>query len=285
MELQSSRLPRPYKYVFSRLSSRIVNWRDQLLDPSASTFYRAMSDSGFDPDAHIDVLPRHRVIYISLPKCASTTIKSILSTLVLGTTVALDKVHKRRYSGLMSPTHVGLSTFHRLANGASTLRFSFVRNPYARLVSAWADKFQGKPIVAGDTFIDQYRAHRAAISEALPDGEDETLSFAQFVEFAAATADRRLNAHWQLQDDMLTMPGIKLDFIGKVEFFHRDFTGVLDHVRACDKFRQKIDLQLNPSKHRPWQDYYTDALAARVYRAYQRDFERFGYPRMIAAAV
>lgn len=274
-------LRQPCRYFLGRASSRVANWRDHWLDPSAMTFFKAMSDGGFDPDAHIDVLPQHRLIYICVPKSASTTIKSALSALERGVPISQDKLHRRRCSGLKSPTHVGLSTFHRLANSAATLRFSFVRNPYSRLVSAWADKFQGKPLIAGNSFIEQYRAHRAAIGYALPDGPDETLSFPQFVEFAAATADRRVNAHWQLQSDLIAMPGIKLDLIGKVETFRDDFNRVLDHAGAGDRFRQAIGVPLNTSRHRQWQDYYTDALAARVHHAYERDFDRFGYMRAI----
>ena len=107
------------------------------------------------------------------------------------------------------------------------------------------------------------------------------MSFAQFVEFASETADRRVNTHWQLQDDLLDMPGIKLDLVGKVETFHDDFIRVLDHVGAAGRLRQAIGIQLNASRHQPWQDYYTDALAARVHRAYERDFDRFGYTRAV----
>lgn len=274
-------LRRLQRYLLSRAASRVINWRDHWLDPAAATFYRAMSVGGFDPDAQIDVLPQHRLIYVCVPKSASTTIKSALSALERGTPACADMLHKRRYSGLRSPSHVGLSAFHRLANSALSLRFSFVRNPYARLVSAWADKYQGKSIVAGDSFIDQYRAYRAAIGGAMPDGRNETLSFTQFVEFAIATADRRVDAHWHLQDDLLDMPGIKLDLIGKVENFPGDFNRVLDHAGASKQIRQVIDAHLNTSQHRPWQDYYTDALAARVHRAYERDFDRFGYMRAI----
>jgi hypothetical protein len=275
----SACLRRSGRYLLGRASSRIVNLRDRWLDPSAKSFFQAMRDGGFDPDALIDVLPQHRLIYVCVPKAASTTIKSTLSALERGLAAAPDKLHTRRYSGLKSPTHVGLSAFHRVANSAATLRFSFVRNPYARLVSAWADKFQGKPLKSGDSFVDHYRALRASIGDALPDGQDDTLSFPEFVEFA--TADRRVDAHWQLQDDLLAMPGIKLDLIGKVETFRDDFARVLDHVGADDQFRQAIGIHLNVSQHQPWQDYYTEALAARIHRAYERDFDRFGYTRAI----
>ena len=39
--------------------------------------------------------------------------------------------------------------------------------------------------------------------------------------FATATADQRLDAHWQRQDDILNMPGINLDFIGSIELFQK----------------------------------------------------------------
>jgi Sulfotransferase family len=271
------------QYLVGRAAARVVNLRDRWLDPPALAFFRTMRDGGFDPDAHIDVLPRQRLIYISVPKCASTTIKSALSALQRGVPPPADKLHTRRYSGLKSPKQVGLSTFHRLANSTSTLRFAFVRNPYARLVSAWADKFQNKPLVKGDSFVDLYLAHRPAIDAALPQGADQTLSFAQFVEFAAASSECRLNAHWQTQDDLLNMPGITLDFVGKVETFRADFARVLDHGGADQQLRQTLGAMHNASRHRPWPDYYNDALAARVQRAYACDFDRFGYPRAIGA--
>jgi hypothetical protein len=35
---------------------------------------------------------------------------------------------------------------------------------------------------------------------------------------------------------------------------------------------------MNASNHAKCGDYFDDALAQRVYRAYERDFDRFGYP-------
>jgi hypothetical protein len=162
------------------------------------------------------------------------------------------------------------------------LRFTFVRNPYARLVSAWSDRFQGQRLIDGKPSIEVYRAHRAAISCSLPDRPDQTLSFPEFVEFATATVDQRIDIHWQRQDDFVTVPGLPLNLIGKVESFQTDFARVLDHIGVTNEARARYLRQaVNPSSHKPWQQYYTDALAARVYRAYERDFDKFGYPRAV----
>lgn len=260
-----------------------MNWLDRWRDPAALAFFKALRDGGFDPDAHIDVLPRYRLIYLSVPKCASTTVKLALSELQRGTAPPPDRIHVRRYSGLNSPTQVGLSEFHRLAVGSATLRFAFVRNPYARLVSAWADKFQNKALIAGDSFVDLYLDHRAAVDPTLPHGPEKTLSFKQFVEFAVATCEQRVNAHWQLQDDLLTMPGINLDFTGKVESFRPDFARVINHIGTAPATLQRFGAAFNASLHGPWPEYYDNALAARVHRAYERDFDRFGYTRAMAA--
>jgi hypothetical protein len=229
-------------------------------------------------------LPPGRKNYLWVPKAASTTIRSVLSSLEFGTPPGppLELLNSRRCSGIRSPRLAGFSVFHRLAKSAEALRFTFVRNPYARLVSTWSDRFQGRRLIEGKPSIDAYRAHRAAISCSLPYGPDQTLSFPEFVEFATATVDQRIDIHWQLQDDFVTVPGLRLNLIGKVESFQTDFARVLDHIGASNEARARyLQQTVNPSSHKPWQEYYTDALAARVYRAYERDFDKFGYPRTI----
>ena len=97
------------------------------------------------------------------------------------------------------------------------------------------------------------------------------MSFPEFVEFATATVDQRIDIHWQLQDDFATVPGLPLNLIGKVESFQTDFARVSDHIGVTNEARARyLQQAVNPSSHEPWQEYYTDALAARVYRAYER---------------
>jgi hypothetical protein len=275
----TTRYLRPCLSALERAAQRVIVGT---ADPAAYAFYRRLTAHGYEPDRHIDVLPDHRLVYVCVPKCASSRVKLTLSALLGRTPVSRWEVNKRKLSGLNGPKHVGLSTFYRVATDPATLRFSFVRNPYARLVSCWADKFRDRPLVPGQPSIDPYLAWRQRNDPSLPHGADRTLSFPEFVEMATTTASARVDAHWQLQADLLDMPGIALDLVGKMESFASDFRPVLDHVGADDVLRRRALVPFNASQHSRWADYYTDELAAQVYRAYERDFDRFGYSRALA---
>ena len=130
--------------------------------------------------------------------------------------------------------------------------------------------------------METYLQHRLVADKSLPHGRDQNLSFAQFAEFASATAHQRLNAHWNLQNDLLDMPGLELNLIGRVENFADDFGHVLDHVGSAGRPSQFIEARLNTSQHLAWQNYYPPPLAKSVYRAYERDFDRFKYLQTVA---
>jgi Sulfotransferase family len=273
-----TRLLRPYL-----LRARDHAWRATVgrLDPQAYEFYARMLAAGYDPAAHIDVLPDQRIIYVCVPKSASSRIKMSLSALLGRQLSSSEEANKRKRSGLKAPHHVGLSVFYRLAMDPNTLRFSFVRNPYSRLVSCWADKFQDKPLIPGDSFVDQYLAARDRIDLPLSARADKTLSFADFTRFVSDPLAQHINAHWQPQQKLVDGPAITLDFIGRVETFDSDFARVFDHLGASAEIRREALVPVNPSRHRHWSQHYTPDLADRIYRAYECDFDRFSYPRAL----
>jgi len=257
----------------------IVGWRD----PQAYAFHARLVAGGFAPNAHIDVLPEQRIIYLCVPKNASSRIKMTLSSL-LGRTVKSElEATKRKLSGLKSPKRVGLSVFHRLATDPETLRFAFVRNPYARLISCWFNKFRDVRLIPTNPSVRSYLAWRQHNDLSLPEGPTSTLSFDQFIDLVTMTAKERVDAHWHLQAELLDMPGIDLNLIGRVEFFARDFMRVLDHVQASDALRADAIKPVNASDHVDWRGYYTNELANRVYKAYELDFDRFQYSRKLTS--
>ena len=50
------------------------------------------------------------------------------------------------------------------------------------------------------------------------------------------TAKERVDAHWHLQADLLNMPSIDLNLIGRIEFF-ANFMRVVVHAQASDALR------------------------------------------------
>jgi hypothetical protein len=259
----------------------IVGWRD----PQAYAFYERLVAGGFAPNAHIDVLPKQRIIYVCVPKNASSRIKMTLSSL-LGRTVNSEReANKRKLSGLKSPKRVGLSVFHRLATDPQTLRFTFVRNPYARLVSCWLNKFRDVPLISTNLSVGTYLEWRQHNDLSLPEGPTGTLSFERFIDLATTTAKERVDAHWHIQAGLLDMPGIDLNLTGRVELFARDFIPVLDHVQASDALRIDAVKPINQSGNGDWEHYYTSELADRVYKAYEIDFDRFRYPTKVTSKI
>jgi hypothetical protein len=273
----------PATRLLRRVLSPIGDTGRRILHPQAQVFYDRLIEGGYAPNAHIDVLPAYQVIYVCVPKCASSSIKSTLSTLIGRNLQTPEEAYERRLSGLKAPRQVSLATLWHLATSPSALRFAFVRNPYARLVSCWASKFRDQPLVPGQPLIDRYLTWQARTKAGPARGSDQRLSFAEFLTFATSTANERVDPHWECQVNILDMPGIALNYIGRVESFCDDFVRVLDHVDADTALRHRSLRPVNVSDHDPWPAYYTHALAERVYRAYEKDFDRLKYPRRMTS--
>jgi len=110
-------LYRSSMWYVRRLRARVVNSRECRLYTPAAVFFNAVRDGHFDAETYIDVLPQHGLIYLWVPKAASTTIRSVLSSLEFGTPPGppLELLNSRRCTGIRSPRLAGFSVFHRLA--------------------------------------------------------------------------------------------------------------------------------------------------------------------------
>lgn len=155
---------------------------------------------------------------------------------------------------------------------SSYYRFSFVRNPYARLVSAYEYLKRGghpawpKNRIFGNEVIGAYENFQSFVMEWLrPEKTQWPLPH-----FYPQT-------HFLLLDDQLAV-----DFLGHVETIEEDFAAVCRHL---DEDADLPTMNTTPVDCPPLKAYYdSDAVIQRVQEVYQSDFERFGYSRNVRRA-
>jgi Sulfotransferase family len=146
-------------------------------------------------------------------------------------------------------------------------KFSFVRNPWDRLVSWWS-------------MID---AHRTAATNG-----DHLNKFYRFILERATTFEEFLeNCDEEIFDsdgpkwiyrnqlDYLTdSSGVQIvDFIGRFETLQQDF----DVIARKTLGKTTVLPRANMSRHNHYCDYFTPGLAEKVKLRYARDIEAFGY--------
>jgi chondroitin 4-sulfotransferase 11 len=190
----------------------------------------------------------HRCIFVHIPKTAGISVAvALFGNLAGGHAAARDyrKVFGR--------------DFWRY------FKFTFVRNPYTRLVSAYEFlRGGGHP-----AWLTNQRFRDEVLSE--------YVDFADFVLRWLKPRTQWPEPHFRPQHEFLELGGrVAMDFVGRVERIEADFATV------CDRLGIQAQLgRLNPTseKHGTLGDYYaSDAVEQRVRDLYARDFELFGYP-------
>lgn len=220
---------------------------------------------------------KDRFIYVEVPKAACTTIKMLLrelhgsSPLKLFIGAARETrrsmfIHSRENSAFPS-----LNTFDKkdqrdLLEAPDVLRFTVVRNPYTRLVSAWRDKvFLCEPGV--DNVYTAVRGAAPAMSHKDP------VKFAEFVSYIERSKGQLWNEHWRKQVDLTFPGGIPYTHIGKVEDLQSTIAILTDHFRRQEPI---IAPRANEGSIQPLANFSTE-LAERIHTLYEEDFAIFGY--------
>jgi hypothetical protein len=147
---------------------------------------------------------KRRYLYYQVSKAGCTTMKWLLHDIealppinyLIGTQREARRdmfIHERSNISIPSLLDLDDATQEHVLNSPDFMRFTVVRNPYARLESAWRDKVE----LCAPT----YERYTHAIKGRLPAGNDSS-SLVSFKEFVATLAPQDLpncDPHWRLQ--------------------------------------------------------------------------------------
>lgn len=218
------------------------------------------------------VSDEHRFVYFVVQKVACSSIKTALLPLFDFEESGPRLVREDQTTAvhpLFTESRYQLQNrefLNGLENGRydSYFKFSFVRNPWDRLVSCYLQKLDPE----GQHVRKRY------LGLTLREGA----SFRQFAEAVCEVSDEEANSHFRSQHVALYNEDGELlpDFTGRFENLQEDFALVGAKIGA-----PRLELpHLTPSlsrKGRYYRDFYDAELEERVGERFRKDIELFGY--------
>ena len=216
---------------------------------------------------------KHGYLYAQAPKVASSTLNQRLIALELkGTGIAYDEeaLHLAPYRAVhVRPFQMTRGMLVKAFFGPGTYRFCFVRDPYARVLSAYLDKVGYKRDTAALIFA-HYGRDRA-------DPETD-VSFAEFIAWLEAQRDQigQWNPHWRPMARLLRPDLIQYDLIGRLETFEADFATLSARIGQSPAAEAVAVPHLTRAADR-LAEFYTTGLREKVAALYAEDFAAFSY--------
>ena len=222
---------------------------------------------------------KRRYLYYQVSKAGCTTMKWLLHDVeelppinyLIGTQREARRdmfIHERSNISIPSLLDLDDTTQEHVLNSPDFMRFTVVRNPYARLESAWRDKVE----LCAPT----YERYTLAIKGQLPEGNEFRV---------LSSLSGNLLPPWRMRIWQIAIPigGCKqcrlvrgtLNFthVGRLEEFSAIVRAFLAH---CGNSGLKSKVPMN---RMPGSSHYNQAIADRVYQLYRRDSTAFDYAK------
>lgn len=275
-----SRLKRRYRAAYQRTSILVARISGH---PSFDFFDRKVGRDAWRL-GRVTVMTECNVIYLPIPKNANSKTRRILAE-VRGVQNPFAKSKKRKFRKPLTAAAISIQEFHRVLNSPGRLSFVVVRDPYRRIVSAWANKFRDRPLISNPVFqrqtpeLNVYLRLRESIDRSLPVGADMTLGFDQFLDYVSAIIGKQHDPHIETQSSFLDFPFIPIDHTVRLESYSGDMLPVLEHIKAPSSIAERLHEKVNPSGLANEDYAITPEQAKKIEALYGEDIEKFGYRR------
>lgn len=194
----------------------------------------------------------HGFFFNRIPKSANSTVSVFLARNSGIRSVSGDQEGNWAKNAFPRPGDLSIGEVERLNE---CFKFTIVRDPYTRVLSAFLDKVKtGKKM------------------RALPDFR----TFCQFLDQGGLYA----NAHWAPQSELLLIPLYHFDFIGRVESLVRDMQVIGERLgfQTVDENERAGPNATDAEKLIA--EHLDDRSRAIINRLYAADFGEFGYSKL-----
>lgn len=200
------------------------------------------------------VFDKYKCIFVHIPKNGGTS----LGVSLLGTRIA-------HMSALDYQALFGKEAFNKY------FKFTIVRNPFTKLVSAY-DFMQAGAYGPNN----KTNAENVEIVRRYKTLEDFVMNYLN-AETAKTIRQFRPQYYYLCDSDFNLM----IDFVGKLEDIHKDYEYIRTKIGTGEPLKK---LNVTKIKRHPLEHYYTsDAMIQKVISLYEKDFELFGYSKDLSS--
>lgn len=220
----------------------------------------------FNQNLEIDL--HHNYVYFEVPKVACSTVKARMRPLAAPNIPLPKEIHPMvTNSPFAKPFQLPPRIMRNVLAGKGFTRFTFVREPVERAVSAYLDKMCR--LDAAGNFSGQKKRFMARFLPEIP--EDSYVSFDQFIDVIATVNDPKLlDKHWRQQTALLLQPEQEFDFIGRFDRFEDDWDKLVDLLGLSIRIEKasitwhstsassKVDNIVTPYARRKIENIYAD---------------------------
>ncbi|WP_417243507.1 sulfotransferase family 2 domain-containing protein [Celeribacter sp.] len=234
--------------------------------PHRRHFLQTVNLPAFDP-------PQRRFLYMKMHKAACTTVlatlmKQLAATKNIVEELSMERVHAPPQSLLLTgPRGVSNAMVEAAVQSDDVFKFTIVREPVARTVSAWADK------------VDVAGKQRANLMAYLGRPADAPLSLSAFIDILAHDEGARdLDRHWRSQRLEMSYDQIPYDYVGVVEDMApamAHITAVIFGAEAADQIEDTRRSFGHQTTSRSWRDTLTAQDVKNLEAAFGADLDMY----------
>jgi hypothetical protein len=198
---------------------------------------------------------KSKIVYLVNSKVACTSIKQAILEKNIGVKnyTNYSKVHEKALELGFCKTS--------MENYKCYYSFTFVRNPFSRIVSLYVNKFLDKDKIAKVGF--EYENYLGGIFH-------QDMSFLDFISIIANIPDKISEKHFMGQAYLIKQVP-KLDYIGKLENIKNDYETL------SEKFSLPELHHVNKSPKYNYKQYLCKDTIEIIYKRYKNDFRVFDY--------
>ena len=251
------------------------------LGPTTRAWVRAMGWRSVNMHTHISLV--HRYAYVEVPKAGCGTMKATLGGMEAarmnpGLVQRVQQAPHNRLAAtpFVKPFQLPADLLEEVLAGPGFRRFTVVREPASRLLSAYLEKI-GQGLKQSGAVVDALRETTGEEIAA------EDISLDQFIAVVAAQTSREQDPHWRRQADHLGLGIVPYDAVIHLEDLDSSW-GRIGELTSTPDLQEQFFCRTSTGARGRMAEYYTPDLLARVADVYARDYAELPYALPVASA-